>query len=71
MVRAILNQFRRKLAIQTRALQEMFQKQLRRRCEQYLNDFWGLDPDIDELRQAQHFVRLVFPSGGRIQPGTP
>ncbi|GIW70794.1 MAG: hypothetical protein KatS3mg102_0336 [Planctomycetota bacterium] len=34
-----------------------FQQQLRRRAEQHLNEFWGLDPDYDELRQANGFVR--------------
>jgi len=56
--RAVLNQFRRKLAIRANVLQERVQQQLRRRAEQHLNDFWGLDPDIDELRRAQCFVRL-------------
>jgi ATP-dependent helicase YprA (DUF1998 family) len=58
LVRVVLNQFRRKLAINAKALQETFQQQLRRRAEQHLNDFWGLDPDVDELRGAEQFVRL-------------
>jgi ATP-dependent helicase YprA (DUF1998 family)/RNA polymerase subunit RPABC4/transcription elongation factor Spt4 len=58
LVRAVLNQFRRKLAINARVLKVTEQPLLRRRAEQHLNDFWGLDPDIDELRQAQRFVRL-------------
>jgi Lhr-like helicase/RNA polymerase subunit RPABC4/transcription elongation factor Spt4 len=57
LLRAILDQFRRKLAIQTRVLNETFQQQLRKRSEQYLNEFWGLDPDYDELRPASWFVR--------------
>ncbi|MCS7001194.1 MAG: DEAD/DEAH box helicase, partial [Candidatus Kapabacteria bacterium] len=56
LVKAILDQFRRKLAIQVRVLDETVQKSLRRRAEQYLNEFWGLDPDFDELRQASRFV---------------
>jgi Lhr-like helicase len=56
-LRAILDQFRRKLAIRARVLEEPFQQQLRRRAEQYLNEFWGLDPDHDELRRANRFVR--------------
>jgi Lhr-like helicase len=57
-VRAVLDQFRRKLAISCRCLQETTQQQIRRRAEQNLNEFWGLDPDINELRTANRFVRL-------------
>jgi len=57
-LRAMLDQFRRKLAIRARVLEEPFQQQLRRRAEQYLNEFWGLDPEHDELRRANRFVRL-------------
>lgn len=57
-VRAILDQFRRKLAIASRCLEETNQQQLRRRSEQHLNDYWGLDPDVNELRTANRFVRL-------------
>jgi len=55
---AMLDQFRRKLAIRALVLEEPFQQQLRRRAEQYLNEFWGLDPDHDELRKANRFVRM-------------
>jgi Lhr-like helicase len=55
--RAILDQFRRKLAIACRCLQETNQQQLRRRSEQNLNDFWGLDEAGVELRTANRFVR--------------
>ncbi len=57
-LRAILDHFRRKLAIRARVFDEVFQQQLRRRAEQYLNEFWGLDPEYDELRRANCFVRL-------------
>ncbi|MFZ5803252.1 MAG: DEAD/DEAH box helicase [Acidobacteriota bacterium] len=57
LLRAILDQFRKKLAIRARVLDETFQQQLRRRSEQYLNEFWGLDPDFNELRRASWFVR--------------
>jgi hypothetical protein len=57
-VRAVLDQFRRKLAINCRVLRETDQQQLRRRCEQHLNEFWGLDPEVNELRTANRFVRL-------------
>ncbi len=57
-VRAVLDQFRRKLAINARVLRETEQQQIRRRCEQHLNEFWGLDPDVTELRAANRFVVL-------------
>ena len=55
-VRPFLDQFRRKLAISCRCLQEQFQPQLRRRAEQMLNEFWGLDPEVFELRSAEKFA---------------
>lgn len=56
LLRAVLDQFRRKLAISTRCLEDAPQQQLRRRSEQLLNEFWGLDPEGRELRTAQRFV---------------
>ena len=56
-IRAVLDQFRRKLAIACRCLQETNQQQIRRRAEQNLNDFWGLDESGAELRTANRFVR--------------
>jgi hypothetical protein len=58
LVRSVLNQFRRKLALNAGLLQEQAQGQLRRRSEQHLNEFWGLDPDGSELRTANCFVLL-------------
>ncbi|HXG01116.1 MAG TPA: DEAD/DEAH box helicase, partial [Bacteroidota bacterium] len=57
-IRAILNQFRRKLAISASCLRESTQQQIRQRAEQNLNEFWGLDPNINELRPAKRFVRF-------------
>ncbi len=57
LVRAFLDQFRRKLAIAARCLQETNQQQIRRRSEQHLNEFWGLDETGIELRTANRFVR--------------
>lgn len=57
LVRALLDQFRRKLAIAARCLQETNQQQIRRRSEQNLNEFWGLDETGAELRTANRFVR--------------
>jgi hypothetical protein len=58
LVRAVLDHFRRKLAIDCRCLEETAQQQIRRRAEQHLNDFWGVDPEISELRTSERFVRL-------------
>ncbi|MEI8122097.1 MAG: DEAD/DEAH box helicase [bacterium] len=58
LTRAILDQFRRKLAIASRCLQETMQQQMRRRAEQHLNEFWGLDESGAELRVANRFVRV-------------
>jgi len=55
-LRAILDQFRRKLAIRARCFEEQAQQQLRRRCEQHLNEFWGLDPNGNDLRPANVFL---------------
>ena len=56
--RAVLDQFRRKRAVSCAVFRETNQQQLRRRAEQHLNEFWGLDPDANELRSAERFVRL-------------
>jgi Lhr-like helicase len=55
-LRILLDHFRRKRAIHVKVFEETFQQQLRRRAEQYLNEFWGLDPGINELRPATSFV---------------
>jgi Lhr-like helicase len=56
--RTILDQFRRKLAISCRCLQETNQQQIVRRADQLLNEFWGVDPTSKELVPAKRFVRL-------------
>ena len=56
-LQAVLDYFRKRLAIETRVLQEREQQQLRRRSEQQLNEFWGLDPDNPGLRQAATMLR--------------
>ncbi|MGQ9851650.1 MAG: DEAD/DEAH box helicase, partial [Aggregatilineaceae bacterium] len=58
LVQPVLDHFRRKLAIHAPVLQEQSQSRLRRRCEQLLNDYWGLDPEGYELRPAPLFVLL-------------
>jgi ATP-dependent helicase YprA (DUF1998 family) len=56
--RAVLDHFRRKLAISCGCLRETAQQQMRKRVDQHLNEFWGLDPEANELRPANRFVRL-------------
>ncbi|RMG51179.1 MAG: DEAD/DEAH box helicase, partial [Acidobacteria bacterium] len=56
-LRAVLDYFRKRLAIEVKVLNETEQQQLRRRSEQYLNEFWGLDPDNPGLRQAAVMLR--------------
>lgn len=64
-VRAVLDQFRRKFAIARPCLQETAQQQMRRRAEQHLNAFWGIDPEINELRFARMFARSGSPAPRR------
>ena len=56
LLRAVLDQFRRKLAISSRCLEDSTQQQLKRRSDQFLNEFWGLDTEGSELRTAKRFV---------------
>ncbi|GAB4495769.1 MAG: DEAD/DEAH box helicase [Anaerolineales bacterium] len=56
LLRPMLDLFRYKSAINSHILQEQPQIQLRRRSEQHLNEFWGLDLDANNLQQAREFV---------------
>ncbi|MFQ3633112.1 DEAD/DEAH box helicase, partial [Roseiflexus sp.] len=56
-VRAALDYFRKRLAIETAMLQETKQQQLKRQSGQLLNEFWGIDPDDAFLRQASVMLR--------------
>jgi Lhr-like helicase len=56
LLRPILDFFRHKMAIEAKFLQEEEQRRLLRRCEQELNEFWGVDPAAGELRPATCFV---------------
>lgn len=56
-LRPILDYFRRRFAIRASVLEKKNQDTLRRRAQEHLNDFWGLDPSYDELREARAFVR--------------
>ncbi len=52
----LLEYLRTQLAIAVRVLEPEYQRQLRRRAEQLLGEFWGLDPDSDELQPAKYAV---------------
>jgi ATP-dependent helicase YprA (DUF1998 family) len=52
LIQRILDHFRRKLAIRAPMLQRERQDRLRRECDNRLNEFWGLDPAGDDLREA-------------------
>ncbi len=56
-LQVILDYFRKHLAIETHVLQETPQKQIRRRSEQFLNEFWGVDPDNPSLHTAAIMLR--------------
>ncbi|GBC89344.1 MAG: DEAD/DEAH box helicase [Fimbriimonadales bacterium] len=55
-VRVLLDQFRYKFAIQAPILEPDTQERLRRRCEQELNEYWGLDPAVDDLLESRVMV---------------
>lgn len=55
LVKIILDHFRRNRALNARVFQEQEQSKLRIRCEQHLNEFWGLDPDSQELIPGEYF----------------
>jgi len=56
-LQAVLDYFRKRLAIDTPVLQEESQRKLRLGSEQHLNEFWGLDPDNPGLREAAVMLR--------------
>lgn len=60
-VHALLDHFRKRLAIDARPLDRNFQQQLVRRAQQLLNEFWGVDPQTEFLREATWFVRQTGP----------
>jgi Lhr-like helicase len=57
-VHAVLDHFRKRLAICVQVLDPEYQRSLRKRAEQHLNEFWGFDPTVDHLYPAACFVRL-------------
>ncbi len=54
-VGALLDHFRRKLAVNARVLEEVNQQQLRRRAQQNLNEQWAFDAD-EQPRPAERFL---------------
>jgi Lhr-like helicase len=68
-VHAVLDYFRKRLAIETRLLNHEAQEQLKRKAEQHLNDFWGFDRETDFFEEASWFVRPA-PQGNLPPYGT-
>ncbi|HXF68666.1 MAG TPA: DEAD/DEAH box helicase [Thermoflexus sp.] len=62
-VRAVLDHFRKRLAIDAPVLDRKFQAGLWKRAQNHLNDFWGIDPESEFLREATWFVRSTKPGG--------
>ncbi|WP_322508998.1 DEAD/DEAH box helicase [Anaerolinea sp.] len=56
LVRTVLDYFRRNRALNAKIYEEQQRTQLRRRCEQNLNEFWGVDSGEQELNPAEFFV---------------
>jgi len=63
---AFLDFFRKKLAIDANILTETKLQQLRKKCLNHLNEFWGLDPDNPGLRTASVMFR---PGASKRLPG--
>ncbi|MFN4294043.1 MAG: DEAD/DEAH box helicase [Thermoflexales bacterium] len=66
-LRVLLDHFRRQRAIAAPVLTEERQRELRRRCENDLNEFWGLDPELDDLQPAARFVLRPANGGERVR----
>ena len=67
-LKAILDYFRKRLAIETRVLDPRYQSTLKRRSQEHLNEFWGLDPDNPFMLRASLMVR---PKGNGFLPNVP
>lgn len=65
LLRALLDRFRRKLAIDVPVLKAEPQRRLRRRAQQYLNEFWGLE-EHEELRTARCFGQNPSRENGQM-----
>ncbi|MCS7239572.1 MAG: DEAD/DEAH box helicase [Thermoguttaceae bacterium] len=55
-VRIVLEHFRKRLAIAAEVLSAPAQQRLFRRSQEHLNEFWGIDPATEYLREATCFV---------------
>lgn len=64
-ISAILNHFRKKLAINSECLTEVWQQQLRRRVNQHINEKWRFD-DKEKLYTASRFL---LPGSSRVTNG--
>jgi len=53
---AVLDHFRKRLAIDAQVFDRNHQNRLRQRSRQMLNEFWGLDPDVEVLRESTRFL---------------
>jgi hypothetical protein len=62
-VRAVLDQFRYNFAINAPILSEERLKSVRRSCETHLNDYWGLDTEVDRLRPSTEMI--LYGAGAR------
>lgn len=56
LTKPVLDHIRRKRAISARCLDETWQQQIRKRVEQNLNEFWGVDERAEELRPAERYL---------------
>ncbi|GIV04329.1 MAG: DEAD/DEAH box helicase [Fimbriimonadales bacterium] len=54
----LLDYFRMKLALDVAHMNEQGRQQLQRQCEEFLNDFWGIDTGAQSLRRAEKIVIL-------------
>jgi hypothetical protein len=71
-LRAVLDHFRHKFALNAELLKADKLRELSKRCTQELNEHWGIDPDADDLIEARVLVlervdeRLPAPVGALL-----
>jgi hypothetical protein len=71
-LRAVLDLFRHKFALNAESLKAEKLRELSKRCTQELNEHWGIDPDADDLIEARVLVlervdeRLPAPVGALL-----
>ncbi len=59
LLRALLDHLRKQLVINAKPLDETYQKELLKRADEHLNEFWGVDPYHRSLRPAKLAVLSV------------